>query len=70
VIHSVLHAISVFFNHLAAVDFKWLALGIACHLCKLLAVSRAWRNIVAAAYPASRVRWRGIFGAYAAGGFD
>ena len=25
------------------------------------------RNIVAAAYPSSRVRWRGIFGAYAAG---
>jgi len=29
--------------------------------------TRAWRNIVAAAYPASRVHWRGIFGAYAAG---
>jgi len=67
VIHSVLHAISVFFNHLAAVDFKWLALGIACHLCKLLAVSRAWRNIVAAAYPDRVVRWRQMFGAYVAG---
>ena len=67
VIHSVLHAISVFFNHLAAVDWKWLALGIACHLCKLLAVSRAWRNIVAAAYPDRAVRWRQMFGAYVAG---
>ena len=66
-IHSVLHAISVFFNHLAAVDWKWLALGIACHLCKLLAVSRAWRNIVAAAYPDRAVRWRQMFGAYVAG---
>jgi uncharacterized membrane protein YbhN (UPF0104 family) len=67
VIHSVLHAISVFFHHLATVDWKWLALGIACHLCKLLAVSRAWRNIVAAAYPDRAVRWRQMFGAYVAG---
>jgi uncharacterized membrane protein YbhN (UPF0104 family) len=66
-IHSVLHAISVFFNHLAAVDWKWLAAGIGCHLCKLLAVSRAWRNIVHAAYPDRPVRWRQMFGAYVAG---
>ena len=66
-IHSVLHAISVFFQHLAAVEWKWLAAGIACHLCKLVAVSRAWRNIVKAAYPERRVRWRQMFGAYVAG---
>jgi uncharacterized membrane protein YbhN (UPF0104 family) len=67
VIHSVLHAIGVFFNHLAAVEWKWLAIGILCHLCKLLAVSRAWRNIVKAAYPDRKVRWRQMFGAYVAG---
>jgi uncharacterized membrane protein YbhN (UPF0104 family) len=67
VIHSVLHAVGVFFHHLAAVEWKWLAIGILCHLCKLLAVSRAWRNIVAAAYPDRLVRWRHIFGAYVAG---
>ena len=66
-IHSVLHAVGVFFHHLAAVEWKWLAIGILCHLCKLLAVSRAWRNIVAAAYPDRLVRWRHIFGAYVAG---
>lgn len=66
-IHSVLHAISVFFHHLAGVEWKWLAAGIACHLCKLLAVSRAWRNIVKAAYPERPVRWRQLFGAYVAG---
>jgi uncharacterized membrane protein YbhN (UPF0104 family) len=49
------------------VDWKWLAIGIACHLCKLLAVSRAWRNIVKAAYPEQRVRWRQLYGAYVAG---
>jgi glycosyltransferase 2 family protein len=67
VIHSVWHAIGVFVHHLAAVEFKWLAIGIACHLCKLIAVSRAWRNIVQAAYPKERVLWRQMFGAYVAG---
>jgi glycosyltransferase 2 family protein len=67
VIHSVLHAIGVFFHHLTSVEWKWLAIGILCHLCKLLAVSRAWRNIVQAAYPDRDVRWRQMFGAYVAG---
>jgi uncharacterized membrane protein YbhN (UPF0104 family) len=67
VIHSVLHAIGVFFDHLAAVEWKWLALGVLCHLCKLVAVSRAWRNILRAAYPDRRIRWPQIFGAYVAG---
>ena len=66
-IHSVLHAIGVFFNHLAAVEWKWLAIGILCHFCKLLAVSRAWTNIIQAAYPDRPVRWRQMFGAYVAG---
>ena len=66
-IHSVLHAIWVFFHHLAAVEWKWLAIGILCHLCKLLAVSRAWQNIIKAAYPDQRVRWRQMFGSYVAG---
>lgn len=66
-IHAVLHAIGVFFDHLASVDWKWLALGIGCHLCKLAAVSRAWRNIIKAAYPDRPVRWRQMFGAYVAG---
>ena len=66
-LHSTWHAISVFFHHLAAVHWQWLAIAIACHLCKLLVVSRAWRNIVKAAYPDRPVRWRHLFGAYVAG---
>ena len=66
-IHSVLHAIGVFFDHLAAVEWKWIGLAVAAHVCKLVAVSRAWRNIVKAAYPRTRVRWRQVFGAYVAG---
>jgi uncharacterized membrane protein YbhN (UPF0104 family) len=67
VLHTTLHAIGVFFRHLAEVHWHWLAIGIACHLCKLLAVSRAWRNIVSAAYPKGRVRWAPLYGAYVAG---
>lgn len=66
-IHSVLHAIGVFFDHLASVEWKWLAIGILCHLGKLLAVSRAWCNIIQAAYPDRRVRWPQVFGSYVAG---
>jgi uncharacterized membrane protein YbhN (UPF0104 family) len=67
VIHSVLHAIAVFFDHLASVEWKWLTIGILCHLGKLLAVSRAWCNIIQAAYPDRRVRWPQVFGSYVAG---
>src|SRR5215210_7999891 len=66
-IHSVLDAIGVFFDQLAAIEWQWIGLAIAVHLCKLVAVSRAWRNIVKAAYPRSRVRWRQMFGAYVSG---
>jgi uncharacterized membrane protein YbhN (UPF0104 family) len=67
VIDSVFHAIGVFFGHLTAVEWKWLAIGIVCQVCKLIAVSRAWRNIVKAAYPKQEVPWLTMFGAYVAG---
>ena len=66
-IHSVFHAVDVFFTHLASVEWKWLALGILAQLGKLVAVSLAWTNIVRAAYPHERVRWPTMFGAYVAG---
>jgi uncharacterized membrane protein YbhN (UPF0104 family) len=67
VIHSVFHALDVFFTHLASVEWKWLAIGVLAQLGKLVAVSRAWTNIVRAAYPHERVRWLTMFGAYVAG---
>jgi uncharacterized membrane protein YbhN (UPF0104 family) len=67
VLHTTWHAISVFFHHLATVQWHWLGVAVACHLCKLVAVSRAWRNIVKAAFRDRRVRWRQMFGAYVAG---
>ena len=65
--HATLHAIGVFFHHLAAVHWQWLAIAVSCHLVKLLAASRAWYNIVRAAYPEQRVPYRHLYGAYVAG---
>jgi uncharacterized membrane protein YbhN (UPF0104 family) len=67
VLHTTGHAIAVFFHHLAGVQWHWLGIAVVCHLCKLAAASRAWRNIVKAAYRDRRVRWRALFAAYVAG---
>lgn len=64
---SVVHAFAAFFDHLRAIDWRPVIWALCCQLAKLAARSRAWRNILAAAYPQSRVRWRSVFGAYAAG---
>ena len=52
----VLDAIQAFWETLASVQLLPLALGIGCHVVKLACTSRAWRNVLAAAYPAERVR--------------
>ncbi len=64
---AVFDAAETFFDHLAAVG--WTALGVALllHLLRLAARAFAWRTILAAAYPESRVRWLNVFGSYAAG---
>jgi uncharacterized membrane protein YbhN (UPF0104 family) len=61
---EVLHAIRVFFEQLAAVDFGLLGLAICAHLLKTMCTSRAWRNTLAASYPDQEVRWRSIYAAY------
>ena len=63
----VLDAIEAFWDYLAAVQLLPLALAIACHLLKVACASRAWRNVLMAAYPAVTVRWRAIYAAYLAG---
>lgn len=61
------HAFRVFFHHVEAIAWLPVAYALLCHSLRVLVRSRAWRNIVAAAYPESKVRWRSVFGAYAAG---
>ncbi len=61
------HATGVFSDRLADVHFGALSIALAFGLTNLLLRSTAWRNILAAAHPGVRVRWRSITGAYLAG---
>ncbi len=60
------HAFHVFLAHIRAI--AWLPVGyaLACQSLKVAVRSRAWRNVLAAAYPGTKIRWRSIFGADAA----
>jgi uncharacterized membrane protein YbhN (UPF0104 family) len=62
-----LHAVGVFFHHLATVRWDMLGIALACHGAKLVFRSWAWRAIVNAAYPKSPLRFRSALGAYVAG---
>lgn len=64
---QILHALDVFVDHFRSIGWSSLAAAAGLHLCKMGARTRAWRNILAAAHPEAVVRWRGVFGAYAAG---
>ena len=61
------HAAHVFFDHLTSIAWVPLAAAIGTHVLKIVVRTRAWRNILAAAYPHTRVRWRSVFGSYVAG---
>jgi uncharacterized protein (TIRG00374 family) len=63
----ILDGVDAFLDRIGSVDFLPLALAICCHLLKMACTSRAWRNVLAAAYPEERVRWISIYGAYLAG---
>ena len=56
-----------FWSFLSDIAIVPLLAAIGCHLLKLACTSRAWRNVLAAAYPAERVPWISIYGAYLAG---
>jgi uncharacterized membrane protein YbhN (UPF0104 family) len=64
---NVLHALTAFFDHLRAIAWAPVLLALLCQLAKTVARTRAWRNVLAAAYPEARVRWRSVYGACLAG---
>jgi len=66
-VRTVLDAIAAFWDYLASVRPFPLAIAIGCHIAKTVCTSRAWRNVLAAAYPDVRVSWPSIYGAYVAG---
>ena len=68
---SFLDAVDAFFQNLAAVDWAMLSIALASFLVYLSLRSRASYNILRAAYPTERFRWRYVWGAYMAGyGFN
>ena len=64
---TVLDAIAAFWDYLASVRPLPLAIAIGCHIAKTMCTSRAWRNVLAAAYPKERVSWPAVYAAYIAG---
>ena len=60
-------SVATFLDRLAAVEWRFLGIALLCHLLRTLVVTQAWRNVVSAAYDASPVRRRDVYGAYAAG---
>jgi uncharacterized protein (TIRG00374 family) len=66
-VRTVLDAIAAFWDYLASVQPLPLAIAIGCHIAKTMCTSRAWRNVLVAAYPEERVSWPRIYAAYIAG---
>lgn len=64
---DVFDATEAFFDALASIHWGWLGLGVLCHLGRIVCRSRAWRNVISAAYPDREVAWRAVFGGYCAG---
>ena len=70
-IGSFFDAVGKFFSSLASVNWLTLLLGLACFGTYLAFRSRAWFNVLRAAYPDETFQWRRIWGAYmAAYGFN
>jgi uncharacterized membrane protein YbhN (UPF0104 family) len=66
-VDTFIRAVEAFLDYVASIGWAWLGAAVACHLAKAGCRSRAWRTIVAAAYPEASVRWRDVYGAYVAG---
>jgi uncharacterized membrane protein YbhN (UPF0104 family) len=66
-VDGILDATRAFLDGLYSVKWGPLALAVLCHFLKVAARTRAWRNIVQAAYPRTDVRWRSVYGSYVAG---
>ncbi len=64
---SFFDAAGQFFGHLADISWGPLVLALLFLLAMYLARARAWQNVLHAAYPETRVPFRGIAGAYLAG---
>lgn len=66
-IRSFIDAVQAFGERLAAVHWGFLLGAVALSAANLALRSRAWQQILRAALPAERIRYRNAFGAYCAG---
>jgi uncharacterized membrane protein YbhN (UPF0104 family) len=64
---SFFDAAGQFFDHLADVNWAAMSVALLLILAMYLARARAWQNVLHAAYPESKVPFRGLAGAYLAG---
>lgn len=64
---SFFDAAGQFFAHLADVDWAAMSVALLFLLAMYMARARAWQNVLRAAYPSTRVPFRGVAGAYLAG---
>ena len=62
-----LDAADTFFQNLAAIDLAALGIALGFYLAHLLARTRAWRNVLQAAYPRTKVSYARISAAYLVG---
>jgi uncharacterized membrane protein YbhN (UPF0104 family) len=67
VLDTIRTAVEQFWDFLSDIAILPLLAAIGCHLLKLACTSRAWRNVLAAAYPELNVRWPPILAAYVSG---
>jgi uncharacterized membrane protein YbhN (UPF0104 family) len=66
-VSQLIDAVQTFFAELAAVEWRAVAIAIGFLLARLLCRSIAWRAIIAAAYPETRIPLGRVTGAYFAG---
>lgn len=66
-LESFWNAVQAFFDALGSVALGPLLLAVGFLVLNLVLRTRAWRNILGAAYPAENVPWKPVFGAYCAG---
>jgi uncharacterized protein (TIRG00374 family) len=66
-VQSLIDAIDAFLDGVTGISWTPLVLAVCCHLGRIVSRSRAWRNVIAAAYPDALVRWRDVYGGYVAG---
>ena len=63
---QLIDAVEAFHDRLTAIEWLPLLVAVLVHLARLAVRSRAWRNVIAAAYPDERVPWPSVYVAYVA----